>query len=153
VTDRKIEKADTPGAANTEGVQGPDVTLGWRSMSTPSLPLCEQLVNPPVRIIGDTWVQRRSARYHLVSSPPAWRVWVRDLDQAESMGARFVEILDNDYLRVYRTTTDKLRWYSLRYCTKTGDQFALELCYWQTFLLSDVEAARKRDTEGGALWS
>jgi hypothetical protein len=124
-------KGKAAGVATPSGREREQTVINC-DYSTTSRAACQG--NNPLhgKVQGTTWRKMASMSRHLLQTPKAWAVDLLDLERAESMGARFVEIYELEHKVTYRTSVTILRAKGQKLNRSFGVQLALPLCYWST---------------------
>lgn len=76
---------------------------------------------------------------HKLLQPPAWALDVDVLKQAESLGAKMVEIRDTESGLTYRAPIERLRQKGFYFDRGYGQQIALKLAFWEMINPNDNE--------------
>lgn len=82
------------------------------------------------KVHGDWFYKRLDAKRHFLKKPPAIAFDVQSLDDAETAGAKFVEVTDVPTQKQYKTSIANIRTRGFRFNRGHGEQIALRLNYW-----------------------
>lgn len=83
------------------------------------------------RVIGDTWVKAVHKSVHMLYRPPAWAVDLADLEAAERLGVRTLQLREQEQGRTYRASLRLFRSKGVPIDRGCGRQLALPLGYWR----------------------
>lgn len=83
------------------------------------------------RVSGDTWHKRVKGSVHQRRTPPSWCVDTADLDAAEALGVRLVDIHDLETFWHYYATPATIRRLGFVFDLKHGEQVGLSLEHWR----------------------
>lgn len=84
------------------------------------------------QVEGRTFRKTVRGSKHRLRRPPAWALDVASLDEAEALGARFVEIHDVESDLLYRASIADIRQWGFVLDRGHGLQIALRLEFWAT---------------------
>lgn len=82
-------------------------------------------------VVGDTFYKRARSSVHMLARPRAWAADVDALDQAQAVGAAWVEVLDLDTGATYRAELADFYRRGISVRRGHGDQLALPLACWE----------------------
>ncbi len=82
------------------------------------------------RVVGERFVKRCRASIHQLKTPPGWALDSQSLTDAESYGARVVEIHDTETSITYAATIERIRNKGFAFNRGFGQQICLPLQHW-----------------------
>ena len=96
-------------------------------------PQCQPLIPLHGKVEGKTWCKKASMSRHMLFKPLAWAVDLNDLERAEALGVRFVEVFELEHKLTYKVSVTTLRAKGQTIDRGFGVQLALPLDSWSTF--------------------
>jgi hypothetical protein len=95
------------------------------------------------RVSGDVWQKAVRRSVHQLRAPRAWAVDVVDLDAAERLGVRYVQLRDLEQMREYWAGVKTIRARGWTFDRGFGEQMALAAEHWRPTRAKAVELARE----------